>query len=231
MLSNPQVTHGMVCQGLAGPTATGRTLWRFEYDPRRAHLIVLTQSKPSWAHIVEAAGWEEADGAEARVVSLDPLVDLVALGRRFSFRVRVNPSSSTQAPNGAPARTKLVEARSAQGGRVRGARVAERSAAQQTGWFLKRTAHWGFAVPLIDSAPDDDGPHDMILDERRTVTFTKRNVQRNRVTLSTATFTGNLIVTNPQRFTESLIQGIGRGKAYGCGLITLGPPSGIGHHG
>jgi CRISPR system Cascade subunit CasE len=44
-------------------------------------------------------------------------------------------------------------------------------------------------------------------------------------------FVGNLQVTEPERMRQSVLDGIGRGKAYGCGLITLGSPGEIATHG
>jgi len=41
------------------------------------------------------------------------------------------------------------------------------------------------------------------------------------ITLSIATFEGNLTVANPDLLREALTNGIGRAKAYGCGLLTL----------
>jgi CRISPR system Cascade subunit CasE len=223
VVANPGVAHGMVCQALAAPEAE-RTLWRLESDGRRAHLIALTQAKPSWAHVIEAAGWEGADGGQARVASLEPLLALVAVGRRFSFKVRVNPVSSTQKPEGGKLRGKLGRQREAAGGRVRGARIAERTAEQQTAWFLARTACWGFDVPLLEGALAGTELHDVVLDERRVFRFRKGGPGGPLVTLSTATFVGNLIVTEADRMRAALVNGIGRGRAYGCGLITLGAP-------
>lgn len=50
--------------------------------------------------------------------------------------------------------------------------------------------------------------------------FTKGS-KRHRVRLKTAVYEGILTIADPDRFREALIQGIGRGKAYGCGLLTI----------
>lgn len=41
------------------------------------------------------------------------------------------------------------------------------------------------------------------------------------VTLRRATFEGRCVIADPDKARTALINGIGRGKAYGCGLITL----------
>lgn len=231
VLANPQVAHGMICQALVSPERE-RTLWRLEGDSRRAHLVVLTQARPSWAHVVESAGWEGADGGHARIASLEPLLALIALGRRFSFKVRVNPVSSTQQPAGEGLQARLArERQAAGGGRVRGARIAQRTTDQQTTWFLARTANWGFEVPLLGGPLAETGLRDVVLTEQRTLRFRKGGPGGPIVTLRTAMFVGNLQVTEPERMRQSVLDGIGRGKAYGCGLITLGSPGEIATHG
>ena len=44
------------------------------------------------------------------------------------------------------------------------------------------------------------------------------------MTLGVATFEGVLEVTDPDALRRALTHGIGRGKAYGCGLMTLARP-------
>ena len=44
------------------------------------------------------------------------------------------------------------------------------------------------------------------------------------MTLVLATFEGVLEVTEPEALRRVLTHGIGRGKAYGCGLMTLARP-------
>jgi CRISPR system Cascade subunit CasE len=43
------------------------------------------------------------------------------------------------------------------------------------------------------------------------------------VELGVAVFEGALTVTDAGRFVAALSQGIGRAKAYGCGLLTVAP--------
>lgn len=45
--------------------------------------------------------------------------------------------------------------------------------------------------------------------------------RQEEITLLSTTFEGYLTVTDPRLFGEVLIQGIGRGKAYGLGLMTV----------
>jgi CRISPR system Cascade subunit CasE len=161
-------------------------------------------------------------------MSLDPLLAAVALGRVFSFKMCLNPVQATQHPEGHALLRKLERAREESDARVRGVRVAHRTAAQQMTWFLGRTATWGFDIPPLTGWLAATGDHEVAISDRRTVRFTKGGPRGRSVILTTATFVGNLVVTDPDRFASALMNGIGRGKAYGCGLVTLGPPRGAG---
>ena len=45
----------------------------------------------------------------------------------------------------------------------------------------------------------------------------------SQVTIVRATFQGVLEVTSADALREALVNGVGRAKAYGCGLLTLAP--------
>jgi CRISPR system Cascade subunit CasE len=62
----------------------------------------------------------------------------------------------------------------------------------------------------------------LVVHDRHAREFAKRDHKRP-VTLVTATFDGHLEVTDPDRLRRTLTAGLGRAKAYGCGLMTLGP--------
>ena len=81
----------------------------------------------------------------------------------------------------------------------------------KTVWSYTAASLNGFSikgVPFIESLVD---------------TFEKPN--GDKVTLDKSTVAGNLIVTDADALRSALVAGIGRGKAYGCGLITLAPPA------
>lgn len=214
-LANPQRIHAAVQAAVPEQPVTGRTLWRSEVitdaygKPCRVDLLVLTPTQPSWASLVESYGWPDTAGGRAEVRDYAPVLAAAQKGREFAFRVRANPSAISHSV-GEPGK----------GGR--GVRVGHRTAATQLNWFLERTgedgALWGFTTYTLA------GPT-AVLTERSESRFWKgRPGQSNRVTLATATFEGHLRVTDPQRFRESLVQGLGRGKAYGCGLLTIARP-------
>ena len=97
---------------------------------------------------------------------------------------------------------------------------------QQLAWFDERSSGWGFETlefPQERGTPDEDATvksvrvvqwHDRVFgkldgDSRRTVT-------QRQVTIA-----GQLRVTSADLLRSHLTGGMGRGKAYGCGLMTL----------
>jgi CRISPR system Cascade subunit CasE len=95
---------------------------------------------------------------------------------------------------------------------VAGKIYAHVTAAQQRQWLSDRAERNGFA--LSEDAFDVVG--------RDTIRFRKGDrSDRREVTLARATFEGNLTVTDAALFKNTLANGIGRARAYGCGLLTV----------
>ncbi|HEY6796799.1 MAG TPA: type I-E CRISPR-associated protein Cas6/Cse3/CasE, partial [Kineosporiaceae bacterium] len=130
LLNNPQAMHGAVLGGLCQQPVTQRVLWRLETEgPHRASVLVLTQSQPSWEHLVEQAGWTSSDG-EPRIREYKPLLDRIERGREFAFRLTANPVAATRTPRkpSASQQEHLKEPR------PRGVRVPHRTAGHQLTW-------------------------------------------------------------------------------------------------
>lgn len=216
LLSHPQSMHAAVLGGLVEQPVTERVLWRPEADGQhRVGLLVLTQSRPSWDHLVAQAGWPGAEGAEGLVKDYAPLLQRVVVGREFAFRLRANTVTSTRTPQAASARQRDRLA----GERPRGLRVPERTAAQQLDWFLRHLPGWGLAVA------EQDGLLGVRLVAREQVAFSKAAGEggSRRVTLQTATAEGVVRVVDPDVVRRALVTGCGPARAYGCGLLTLAP--------
>ncbi|WP_092596955.1 type I-E CRISPR-associated protein Cas6/Cse3/CasE [Actinopolyspora xinjiangensis] len=251
LLGSPRRLHGAVMGGLADDPEQQRPLWRLDSDnPHRPKLLVLSESKPDWTHIVEQAGWPHADGEHYELREYEPLLGRLAVGQEFTFRVTANPVQNTNEPEHP---TERQRQRAREGQRRRSQRVGHRTAGAQLGWFLARTEKWGFVVP---GAPPTTGTseHPTVAEPvstREGVSFEAdgaacsgeageiepaRNVRiaaRDRhsfpkrrgsrpVVLHTATFEGRLRVTSVELLRRALLRGIGPAKAYGCGLLTLG---------
>lgn len=228
MLASPRVMHAYVCAAIPTTPDSERILWRLDTDnPRRPLLFALTQSKPDWTHVVEAAGWPDANGEHFAIADYTPLLARITPGREFAFRLTASPVQNTNRPDKP---TPTQAARIAAGSR-RSFRLAHRTADAQLGWLLDRAARHGFEIPAARTDPaipelgDDKAmpAPDVRLIARNRHAFAKGDRGR-QVILHTATFEGRLRVTDTALLTSALRGGIGPSKAYGCGLLTLAPP-------
>lgn len=89
--------------------------------------------------------------------------------------------------------------------------VAVRSRAAITGWFIERAGKsWGFNV----------NPNNLQIEKMAVQTFKKDG---QTVTHGSATLKGELHVADREQFIQSFRQGIGRGRAFGFGLLQIVP--------
>lgn len=80
------------------------------------------------------------------------------------------------------------------------------------GWFAERAkTSWGFEV----------SPAQLQVDSINVLQFKDKN--QRAITMAQASVQGTLQVTDQQQFINSFSQGIGRGRAFGCGLLQLVP--------
>lgn len=213
LLTNPQRMHAAV-EGCLPPSRSGRLLWRLERRPHELELLLLSPDIPTLDHLIEQAGWPNNDAGAGRIADVTPLLSQVAVGRQFAFRAQLNPSSATrhvQSP---------TSGQTARLDQERAARIGHRTVASQLEWFWQRatgtSGQWGFAV-----GPDSESANVAIV-KRGHLSFSKGRNQP-AVSLDVATYEGVLTVTDRALFTDSLLNGIGKAKAYGCGLLTLAP--------
>ncbi|MDN2487886.1 type I-E CRISPR-associated protein Cas6/Cse3/CasE [Kosakonia sacchari] len=93
-----------------------------------------------------------------------------------------------------------------------GKRVAVKGRTDTAQWFLQRALQsWGFEVD----------PHTLQIDVIEVLKF--KDKAERQVTLGKAHIQGLLTVTDRQRFRNSFQNGIGKGRAFGCGLLQIVP--------
>jgi CRISPR system Cascade subunit CasE len=196
LLASPQAMHAAALASFPAGQG-GRVLWRVDRWPLSTFLYLLSDTEPDLTHLVEQAGWPTTHTWQTR--DYTPVLDRLARGDQYGFRLTANPTRSTRVHEG-----------------QRSQRVGHVTAEQQLGWLLERGERLGvrFGDP-----------------EQPTVSLVARGVesfrrQRALVTVSSATFGGVLTVADPDLLRAAITTGIGPAKAYGCGLLTLAPPSG-----
>ena len=208
LLSSPQNLHAAVMSSFAEPpqqAADGpRVLWRLDRNSNAETLLFITSpDQPDLTHLVEQAGWPTTGRWQA--FEYAPFLDQLGKGDRWAFRLTANPVHSIRRNDSEP--TKVT------------AHVTPR---HQMQWLLKRQEQAGFSI--VEKPQDrrlmEDDVHELIVHNRRQLDFKKKGTAKP-VSLATATFDGKLEVTDPDALRRTLTCGLGRAKAYGCGLMTL----------
>lgn len=193
-ISSPQVLHGAVERGFAENRQ--RSLWRIDWVGHTCYLLVLSSEKPNFSHIVEQFGYPDSE-RQWLTKEYAPLLERLQLGQIWQFRLRANPVRSSS------------DKKDAESGR--GKVFAHITPEQQRQWLLKRASACGFIL--------EEHTFDVV--DTQWKKFRKGKDRSHEITLRTATFEGILKISDLEKFKKSLLSGVGRAKAYGCGLLTI----------
>ena len=87
----------------------------------------------------------------------------------------------------------------------------------QENWLFERAKKHGFSLE----------PDVFSVVSSQWLSF-RKGADRQHVSLLAVTYEGTLCVTDPPLFRQALTNGIGRGKAYGLGLLTVVRPKAVG---
>lgn len=204
LLTNPQAMHAAIRASFPPDLdqTRARVLWRVDRREHEHVLYVVGPEDPDRGIIVDQAGWPSRPGETA---DYTPLLDGLRVGHERAFRLTANPVRSLPTDGG-----------------KRGKVVPHVTAAQQQAWLVEKAPSWGFEIRTAET-PAGTLP-DVLVDNRQDLSFERKDPEgrgRGRVTLRVASFAGTLRVTDIELFRQSLTQGVGRGRAYGCGLLTL----------
>lgn len=177
----------------------------FRVEPDGAPLpVVLVQSReePLW----ELPPGYLAPGTAALTKPIDELLGAIAAGRTFRFRLLANP-------------TRKIARFDQTGVRMRqGSRVDLRRDTDRVQWLERRSTQHGFQLARL---PDGrEHAVDVIVRPGGHPTGRK---DATRITVAGALFDGRLVVQDANRVRAAVTGGIGPGKAFGFGLLSLGP--------
>ena len=168
-----------------------RTRRLWRLDRREGRLWLLILSEEVPELSGIVAQFGPPDGT-AETRDYEPLLARVAEGTVWRFRLAANPIKNVKEADG------------------RGTVRNHVTVAQQEQWLAERAPKHGFALE----------PDGFRVVDSRWISFDKAT-DGSPVRIHAVTFEGLLRVTDAGRFREALTHGIGRGKAYGLGLLTL----------
>ena len=177
----------------------------FRIEPQfagRAMILVQSPIKPDWDYAFHNAGYLLA--APSQVKPFDPSFKV---GQRLRFRLLANPtrrlSKHSLGANGQP--IKKWANKEGKGMRVP---VPED---RLIDWLTRRAEKAAFSVEKESAS---------ILSS---YVYVNKAREENGVRLRSVRYDGTLTVSDPTRFQNAMLQGIGPGKAFGFGLLSVIP--------
>ena len=194
--------------GLDSARAALSVLYRLDVAARNGSALLLVQSRaePDWSTIpADYLMPRSGSMNNPDTKSLKHLLGALQAGQVLRFRLRANPTRKIQTKSGPDGR------------RRHGRRVSLRSEEQQLLWLSRRAGLAGFRLVPVSPGTELAAVRVGIIEKlvgRR---------QSRAVTFESVLFDGLLEVTDSEAFRRALCEGIGPGKAFGCGLLSVAP--------
>lgn len=191
-----------------GPYAEHQLLWTFwgtRPDARRDFLFRRVEGGALTYYLLsdtapcaDVPGWQ---------IEAKPFEPVLRAGTRLAFDLRANPVVTRRSEDGKPRRHDVVcdALRAGPQDRLNRAQI-EREAG--LAWLARQGGRCGFHFDAADV---------------RTGAYRQERVRGNGkdIRYSTLDFSGRLTVTEPVQFLAALAQGVGKAKAFGCGLLLI----------
>lgn len=206
----PSIIHGAIENSFE--IKEERKLWRLDELGGRIFLLVLSEKIPDFTHLGEQFGtfgekttWQSKD--------CSAFLENLANGQKCRFRLCANPVHRTK---------RSVKLSDPNAGVIR----AHVTQDQQCQWLISRAESCGFSLDLGEKYLKDGVEYwthpsfDVTGSAWRKL---NKGTKQDNVRIRQATFEGVLTITDIDIFRDKLIHGIGRGKAYGCGMMTIIP--------
>ncbi len=186
-------------------------LYRTDTHPRTGIVSLLLQStvEPDWSRLPVGYLLETEGGpANSHTKPIDSAFGSLRPGMELRFRLHANP-------------TKKIDTKSGPDGRRRNGKRADlRDEGSQLGWLSRRAELGGFELLTVQARPDVPNvriePGDQVVGSRVAA----------RLTFGSVLFEGMLRITDAETFRQTLVSGLGPGKAYGFGLLSVARPPG-----
>lgn len=198
-LNMPNLFHGAVESAFFGERK--RRLWRLDYLNGKLYLMVLSEDRPDLKNAARQFGFDDREKSW-EIRDYTPLLNRISSGSRWNFRLRANPTKSCVKNNCAEENG-------------RGKVFAHKTIEYQEQWLRERAGKNGFRLEK-----NEYGQEQFMVVDSQWYSFSKGNKQ-GKVTMLSVTYEGILVVTDVDQFKKTLINGMGRGKAYGNGLLTV----------
>ena len=188
-------------------------LHRLDIDRNRGTAFLLVQSvhEPDWSFL----NGEFADEIETKNVSQN--YQAIENGMNLIFRLQANPTRRAGNDYEYPDEKKRVEFNEKFKHPKKRRRIPIYKEEDQIKWLVRQGEQFGFQVANLKIEP---AVRNLMSAREEKISF-KKSGEKEQVTYGSVVFEGVLQVTNTDDFKKGLITGIGQGKAYGFGLLSI----------
>lgn len=177
-------------------------------QPLAMRVLVQSRHLPNWSHLpLDYLAPAPDERGNPAVRSLDAEYEQIAVGMTLRFLLRANPTR------------RISQSNRAQGEQWRGKRVELRDDRDRLEWLERKAKAGGFALLSVATRPDL--PDTRVSPQPNAIGYRRRDAERAKLTFGAVVFEGLLEVRDLARFRETLLDGIGSGKAYGFGLLSI----------
>jgi len=175
-------------------------LYRLEEDVSGARVLVQSEREPDWSNLDPEYFLRPPECK--RVAELYASLEA---GQLLRFRLRANPTRKIKTKSGPDGR------------RNNGKRVELRTEGEWLAWLQRKGVQHGFRLQAVSAVGQ--------VADVRTIRFGKLTGRKDGgpLTFFAVEFEGRLVIESPGLFKAALRNGIGPGKAYGLGLLSIAP--------
>jgi CRISPR system Cascade subunit CasE len=174
-----------------------RVLFRLDQDTRSGDLTLLVQSwtLPDWSWLAEPNASDYLRPVSVPNPALKEFQLDLASGQTLAFRLRGNPTARRRLPDGSKKRVGLQREE------------------EQLEWLERKAERNGFRIRSVRTSH-----------QAKAYGQIYQNGDKHRLTFFSVQFDGLLRVEDAEQLEEAVRSGIGSGKAFGFGLLSLAPP-------
>jgi CRISPR system Cascade subunit CasE len=210
-LADCQELHCTVLNGLPEDEShRPRDRWHVLYRTdvaRTGRVTILVQSDvaPTWAHL--PAGYLTLAPDNPGLKPVAAAYASLSPQQLLSFRLRANPTRRVAKEDN----------------RLFGKRVELQTYEDKLDWLARKGEHGGFALAGVRMRPEIPDVRAVTDDKQRGGKRKASTKPGGRLVFGSVLFEGHLRITDADVFRQTLVNGIGSGKAYGFGLLSIAP--------
>lgn len=205
-------------------------LHRLEIDARRGELRLLVQStvKPDWSEILERKDFLADADEDFACKEIGASYAAIENGMRLRFRLRANPTKRIGGKYQHPDEKKREEFAKKFRDEKNRRRIFMNTDEERLEWLRQKGAvkiekdkKTGGGFRLANVTVKEDVQN--VAEFQKNKIKVKRDDSKAPMIFGSIVFEGILEVTDAEQFCKALVKGIGSGKAYGFGLLSIAP--------